>query len=265
VSKIRLRRLKADQARMQQAFADHPKIRILKVKGDPPDRYQVEYRLKSLVLNGDRVVKRDRHVAEVYLTTGYPRQPPQCRMLTPLFHPNVDPSAICVGDHWAAGESLAALVVRIGEIIAYQSYNTKSPLNGEAARWCDGHRHLLPIDDADMRPESVSEAEAAKVQVAPPVPRGKLIADAPAAPRRGASGVPKARLISADGAPVPARGRRAPSGTGKILRAKKVPSRAAAADPTVVACPCGRRYRPKRPRAFRCLACGQRLTPPGVE
>ena len=52
-----------------------------------------------------------------------------------LFHPNIAPHAICIGDHWSAGEPLVALGIRIGEMIAYQSYNTKSPLNGEAARW----------------------------------------------------------------------------------------------------------------------------------
>ena len=53
-------------------------------------------------------------------------------MLTPIFHPNIDESAICVGDHWVAGERLIDLVVRIGQMIAYQEYNIKSPLNGEA-------------------------------------------------------------------------------------------------------------------------------------
>jgi hypothetical protein len=34
----------------------------------------------------------------------------------------------------------------VGEILAYQSYNTKSPLNGRAAQWVDEHRDQLPID-----------------------------------------------------------------------------------------------------------------------
>src|SRR5439155_9839444 len=35
---------------------------------------------------------------------------------------------------------------RIGRMIAYQEYNTKSPLNGLAAKWAAEHTHLLPID-----------------------------------------------------------------------------------------------------------------------
>jgi hypothetical protein len=31
-------------------------------------------------------------------------------------------------------------------MIAYQEYNTKSPLNGLAAKWAAQNAHLLPID-----------------------------------------------------------------------------------------------------------------------
>ena len=67
-----------------------------------------------------------------------------------MFHPNIAPHAICVGDHWSPGESLQSIVTRIGEILAYQSYNTKSPLNGEAARWVEENAHLVPTDRVSM-------------------------------------------------------------------------------------------------------------------
>ena len=70
---------------------------------------------------------REHHLVEIRMTSEYPRSAPQCKMLTPIFHPNIDPTTICVGDHWAAGERLADLVIRIGEMLAYQAYNIKSP------------------------------------------------------------------------------------------------------------------------------------------
>jgi ubiquitin-protein ligase len=73
-------------------------------------------------------------------------------MLTPIFHPNIDPSTICVGDHWTAGERLVDLVIRIGEMIAYQAYNIRSPLDGEAAMWADLNGEKLPIDARNLRP-----------------------------------------------------------------------------------------------------------------
>jgi ubiquitin-protein ligase len=73
-------------------------------------------------------------------------------MLTPVFHPNISPVRICIGDHWTASEKLVDLIIRIGQIIAYQSYNIRSPLDGEAARWVDEHESMLPIDNADLYP-----------------------------------------------------------------------------------------------------------------
>jgi LSD1 subclass zinc finger protein len=71
-------------------------------------------------------------------------------MLTPVFHPNIAPHAICVGDHWNAGEPIWSIVSRIAEMIAFQSYNVKSPLNGEAARWVEQNVDKLPTDDASF-------------------------------------------------------------------------------------------------------------------
>ena len=73
-------------------------------------------------------------------------------MLTPIFHPNIEPAAICVGDHWTASERLVDLIVRIGEMISFQTYNIKSPLDGEAAMWADLHHDRLPIDHRNLQP-----------------------------------------------------------------------------------------------------------------
>jgi hypothetical protein len=81
-------------------------------------------------------------------------------MLTPIFHPNIAPHAICIGDHWSPGEPLWSIVARIGEMIAYQSYNTKSPLNGEAARWVDQHVDELPLDPVSMMPDDAGMPES---------------------------------------------------------------------------------------------------------
>lgn len=150
MSNVRRRRLHADHVRVLESFTEHAQIRVQSAEGDPPERYRIEYRVQGLVMQNGVPVPKGEHLVEVYLTLGYPRQAPQCRMLTPVFHPNIAPHAICIGDHWSAGESLAALIARIGELISYQSYNTKSPLNGEAARWAIEHAQELPLDTADL-------------------------------------------------------------------------------------------------------------------
>jgi ubiquitin-protein ligase len=158
---VRTRRLQADYEQIKQALRAHPSIRIRGVSGTPPDRYQIEYKVRSLCETAEgRVVARNEHVAEIYLVLGYPRRAPQCRMLSPVFHPNIAPHAICIGDHWAAGEALLNLILRIGEMLAFQSYNTQSPLNGAAARWVDEHLEQLPIDTTDLSPTAWAEQRA---------------------------------------------------------------------------------------------------------
>ena len=150
----RQRRLRADADQMRQAFENFPPIKIRSTHGDPPDSYIIEYFVKGLERIPGRKdpIERHYHLAEIKLISEYPRLGPQCKMLTPCFHPNIEPATICVGDHWTAGERLVDLVVRIGELITYQAYNIKSPLDGEAAMWADLHMKELPIDDRNLRP-----------------------------------------------------------------------------------------------------------------
>ncbi|MBF0407708.1 MAG: hypothetical protein HQM10_10160 [Candidatus Riflebacteria bacterium] len=148
---VRLKRLQADHQKIIDTFSKDDKIRIRQAIGTPPEKYQLEYLVNSLVMKPDGTVQiKNSHLVEIYLTRTYPRQAPQCRMLTPVFHPNIAPHAICIGDHWAAGESLTHLIIRIGEMLSFQSYNLKSPLNGEAAKWVEGNRKKLPVDNYDF-------------------------------------------------------------------------------------------------------------------
>jgi predicted Zn finger-like uncharacterized protein len=150
---MRIRRLMADAEHMNRVFHRFPLIRIVSVEGNPPDRYRVEYNIRGVARgNNGQPIYRDQHLVEIQLTSDYPRQSPKCRLLTPIFHPNFDPTIICVGDHWTAAEKLADLVVRIGEMIAYQAYNIKSPLDGEAAMWADLNQNAFPVDRRSLTP-----------------------------------------------------------------------------------------------------------------
>jgi ubiquitin-protein ligase len=147
----RLRRLNADYAQVSQLFSNHPYIRLVKIEGSPPERYHFAFNVQGLVPSGeDAFVPSAVHQAEVFLPMDYPRRPPFCRMLTPVFHPNIDPQKICIGDHWSAGQSLAQMVVRVAEMICFQSYNLKSPLNAKAAAWAEQHPESLPLERSDL-------------------------------------------------------------------------------------------------------------------
>src|SRR5207237_6360069 len=149
----RIRRLILDEQRLQQVFRNWHPIQITGTAGMPTEIYRFTYNLRGLYVSpGGEILERDVHLLEVNLTLGYPRRAPQCRMLTPVFHPNFDDSMVCIGDFWAASEGLDDLIIRIGRMISYQEYNTKSPLNGLAAKWAAQNSHLLPIDPRPVAP-----------------------------------------------------------------------------------------------------------------
>jgi ubiquitin-protein ligase len=149
----RTRRLLLDAEMLDSLLKDWSLIQITGRAGVPPEIYRFTYNVKGLYVSpGGEILERDSHTMEVNLSLGYPRRAPQCRMLTPVFHPNFDDSMVCIGDFWAASEGLDDLIIRIGRMIAYQEYNTKSPLNGLAAKWAEQNKHLLPIDPRPIAP-----------------------------------------------------------------------------------------------------------------
>jgi ubiquitin-protein ligase len=207
MSTVRLKRLQADFDKLREYVNRHPRLQLVQAEGSPPERYQLEYRIRGLRQKDDELVFVKSHMVEIALPLSYPKLPPQCRMLTPIFHPNIAPHAICIGDHWSPGEPLWSIVARIGELIAYQSYNTKSPLNGEAARWVEEHMAEVPLDPVSLMPEDA----APRLKPAPPAP--KAPAPAPLAPQ--APAVDPLRF------PCPACGARlrfAPEHAGKPVR-----------------------------------------------
>ncbi|HEX8456650.1 MAG TPA: ubiquitin-conjugating enzyme E2 [Pyrinomonadaceae bacterium] len=146
MNSVRLVRLQEDYNSVRRLVRLHPKIETDGILGNPPELYRLFLSVRSLQQRGDQLLFVNRHRLEVRLPRGYPRDAPVCRLLTPVFHPNIAPHAVCIGDHWTAAESLDNLIMRVCEMLAFQSYNIKSPLNGEAAQWVEEHRDQLPTD-----------------------------------------------------------------------------------------------------------------------
>jgi predicted Zn finger-like uncharacterized protein len=263
MSAVRLRRLKADYDRLSDYVRRHPRLKLIQVEGDPPERYQLEMQIKSIRMTGGELQPVQSHLVEIALPLAYPRTPPQCRMLSPVFHPNIAPHAICVGDHWGAGESLQSIVARIGEMLAYQSYNVKSPLNGEAARWVEENKDRLPLDRVSLLVEDASPAPTAAVAPAPPIVRPAPVAEVrkPAAPAPAATPVsfdfiekPPAAVVTSP--PM----RPQPPAVPKPAAAGPPPT-VADADTILIACSqCGAEYRvgaASAGRRVRCRKCLQ--------
>lgn len=152
----RLRRLRADEVMLRETLAAHPHITVTAGPGNPPTAYTVVYDGVPGVTIAEGSTQPQysmSHRATVNLVAGYPRDKPYCTIDTPLFHPNFGPRAgdeICIGDYWSAGQTIVDIIVKIGQMIQYQAFNVRSPLNAVAAKWSAQHPDVVPVGDIDL-------------------------------------------------------------------------------------------------------------------
>ncbi len=150
MSTVRQNRLASDYAEVEEYARLHPRVRIIQVEGSPPERYEIEYRISSLVNSGAEVKIGKNHLVEILISRNYPRTPPKISMLTPVFHPNIDEKSIHLEEHWAAETSLKSVIIRIGEMLAFQRYHLDSANHLEAVEWVNKHIDQIPIDEIDL-------------------------------------------------------------------------------------------------------------------
>lgn len=144
-----MRRLAADAQQIRTEFAGHPQIQVTPLGFEPAESYRVEYRLTGVALDAQGQPQYVHvHSVVIQLPATYPRSKPLFRMETPIFHPNFGSrigDEICIGDYWSPAQSLTDIVVTVGEMIQYQRYNVRSPLNAVAARWVAENESVFPV------------------------------------------------------------------------------------------------------------------------
>lgn len=147
----RLRRIASDYEQVRRDFAGHKSIIVTPIGTEPPEKYHITYFVNGIYLLEDgRIETLGRHEVEITLHADYPRYKPICKILTPIWHPNFRDGQICIGDIWGAGESLTDIIVNIGDMIQYKSWNSFSPLSAEAAQWAMDNKHLFPVGNVDL-------------------------------------------------------------------------------------------------------------------
>ncbi len=147
----RMRRLAADYEQVMEEFCNHENITIEPLGEKPPEHYKLTYFVNGIYLLPDGQIEiLSRHEVEIILHADYPRYKPICKIATPIWHPNFRDGQICIGDIWGAGESLTDIIVHIGDMLQYKSWNSSSPLCAEAAQWAVHNKHLFPVGTADL-------------------------------------------------------------------------------------------------------------------
>jgi ubiquitin-protein ligase len=147
----RLRRIASDYEQVKKDFTGHENIIVTPIGTEPPEKYHITYFVNGIYLLDDgRIETLGRHEVEITLHADYPRYKPICKILTPIWHPNFRDGQICIGDIWGAGESLSDIIVNIGDMIQYKSWNSYSPLSADAAAWAMENKHLFPVGNVDL-------------------------------------------------------------------------------------------------------------------
>jgi hypothetical protein len=146
----RHRRLLADADLMRTEFAGHPVVAVEPLGFDPPEQYRVTFNLPSARLDpvSHQPKIADRHSVLITLPASYPRDKPYCVTESAVFHPNFGANAgeeICIGDFWTPAQTLVDIVVKIGEMLQFQTYNVRSPLNALAAKWVAENESVFPL------------------------------------------------------------------------------------------------------------------------
>jgi len=182
----RARRLRSDRLAMQRLQEQSSVLRF-RASGDPPDRYLVELRGKSLVREHGKVIVREVHQVEIKLGASYPRSMPELRWLTPIYHPNISEiGLVCLGGyntHWVPSLQLDELCEMLWDMARFHNYDLKSPYNREAALWAANQsKYTFPADHRPLRNLRVAEPRepatpAASVPASRPDPRAEASGD----------------------------------------------------------------------------------------
>jgi ubiquitin-protein ligase len=155
-----LQRMEGEWRRLQRAFAYHPHVTLTPTRDDPPSAYQVDYRLTTLVVNPrtSQLEYVSNATVQVILPPGFPDDAPVVRPVTPLFHPNVSYEGVYVEGLWHPNETLLSLIRKVGDILAYRSFDPDYTVNPAAMDWLAANQAILPIDQqANLSPAAGGE------------------------------------------------------------------------------------------------------------
>lgn len=136
------------RAHLASAFDNHRLITITPIKGDPPEQYELLYRLSFLQKSDNNTISPAKDpVIILTIPFGFPHFPPSCKPKSSIYHPDFDPAAICLGDFWHPKRSLVELIIHVGKLLNCETFSIENAFNEEAAIWYREHSGDFPLSD----------------------------------------------------------------------------------------------------------------------
>jgi ubiquitin-protein ligase len=136
----------------------------------PPQRYLITFNGKGLsqAPNSDSVDLIEFHQCEIRLGASYPRNKPDLKWKTSIFHPNISAlGQVCLGGYgtnWVPSLNLDELCEMLWDMIRLANFDTKSPYNYKAARWAEQQaQYHFPLDDRSLK-DLVAQRRAAELR-----------------------------------------------------------------------------------------------------
>jgi ubiquitin-protein ligase len=150
-----MRRLRNDLTALERLRSESSVFRFT-AQGNPPQKYLILLRGKSLWRDRGKVRSHQEHRVEIKLGASYPRTMPEIRWITPIYHPNISEiGMVCLGGygtHWVPSLQLDELCNMLWDMARYHNYDIRSPYNREAALWATGQTtFLFPTDSRPLR------------------------------------------------------------------------------------------------------------------
>lgn len=157
------RRLKTDFQALQR-LKSVSSIMDFETFGNPPQRYLITFNGKGLCYNQDtnEVDYLLKHQVEIRLGASYPRNKPDLKWKSSIFHPNISAlGQVCLGGYgtnWVPSLNLDELCEMLWDMIRFANFDTKSPYNYKAARWVERQNiYRLPLDGRSLRDQTSRE------------------------------------------------------------------------------------------------------------
>ena len=177
---VREDRLSAEHKAMLKFRSDIMKWETVGMS-DPPDVYVITYELKSIIgfSSDEQPQYHTGYKVKIRFPSDYPRSKPEVHLTSSPrpYHPNIWVSGgrFCLegNQNWipGIGVPLDWLCQMIGEIIAFQHINLKSPANPDQIliKWIKNNQKNLPVDPTPIRlPDAVDTIQWGEAKPTPP-------------------------------------------------------------------------------------------------
>ncbi len=134
-------------------FENDRYVTVSPMTGKASEQYEVTYNVTGIIQKEDKSVQETKsHNISITIPFGFPHFPPSCKPLTPIFHPDFDEAAICIGDFWTRERTLSDVIIYIGRMISGEIHSHENAFNEEALVWYQNNSGRLPFEIVNFTP-----------------------------------------------------------------------------------------------------------------